>query len=148
MAEALYTIDILRLAASTGNWPPLAHPEGSAERRSVTCGSRAAVGLILDDDGRIDAIGLTVSACALGQASSTIMAREAAGKSRADLATARQALANYLRGEAAGLPDWPGMEHLATARAYPARHPSILLPFDAALAAIDDADTARASAHG
>jgi hypothetical protein len=35
------------------------------------------------------------------------------------------------------VPDWPGFELLAAARDYPARHGAILLPFDAAIAALE-----------
>lgn len=151
MAEALYTIDILRLAASIGNWPPLGSPHGSAERRSPTCGSRVRVDLKLDSGGGVSALGLAVSACALGQASAAIMAADAAGKQAAAFVTAQSALADYLAGRSERLPEWPGMEQLAPARAYPARHPSILLAFDAAVAAIDAAMQAWATdgrAHG
>jgi len=151
MAEALYTIDILRLAASVGNWPPLGSPHGSAERRSPTCGSRVRVDLTLDPDGGVSTLGLSVSACALGQASAAIMAGNAAGKQAAAFLAARSALADYLAGRSERLPEWPGMEQLAAARAYPARHPSILLAFEAALAAMDaatDASARNGRAHG
>lgn len=136
MAEALYSLDVLRLAASVSRWPALAAADGSAERRSATCGSRVRVDVTLDAGGRVSAIGLAVSACALGQASAAIMAGHAVGQGEAALRTAHAALADYLAGRRDALPDWPGMERLAAARAYPARHPSILLAFDAAATAV------------
>ncbi|MCE7797629.1 iron-sulfur cluster assembly scaffold protein [Sphingobium sufflavum] len=141
MAEALYTIDILRLAASTAQWPPLAAPDGSAERRSPTCGSRVGVDVTRDASGSIAAIGVTVSACALGQASAAILASAAPGRDVAAIRTAQAGLAAYLRGEDDRLPDWPNIDTLAAARSYPARHASILLAFDAALAALEAAAT-------
>lgn len=150
MAEALYTIEILRLAAQTGAWPPLAEADGSAERRSPTCGSRVRVDVRLGDDGRVAALGLSVSACALGQASAALLAQSVAGRDVAEIAAARDGLADYLAARGDSLPDWPGIDVLAPARAYPARHPSLLLPFDAALAALADAETGTsgARAHG
>ena len=149
MAEALYTIDILRLAASVGNWPPLGSPHGSAERRSPTCGSRVRVDMMLGPGGGVSALGLAVSACALGQASAAIMASDAAGKQATAFVAARSALADYLAGRSERLPEWPGMEQLAPARAYPVRHPSILLAFDAAVAAMEAATGATdGRAHG
>ncbi|HEX7822044.1 MAG TPA: iron-sulfur cluster assembly scaffold protein [Sphingobium sp.] len=136
MAEALYTIDILRLAASTPQWPPLADPDGMAERRSQTCGSRVRVDVARDAEGRVAAVGIVVSACALGQASAAIMAAAAPGRDAAGLRAVHAELAAYLRGEGESLPDWPNIERLAAARAYPARHASILLAFDAAAAAM------------
>jgi len=137
MAEALYTIDILRLAASTGNWPPLARPDASAERRSPTCGSRVRVDVACAADGAVTAVGIGVSACALGQAASAIMAAHAPGHSLTDFRATRDGLAAYLTGQSEILPAWPGMAPLAPARAYPARHASILLAFDAVIAALD-----------
>ncbi len=138
MAEALYTIDILRLAASTAQWPPLPQPDGTAERRSPTCGSRVKVDVLCDSEGRVATIGMTVSACALGQASTAIMAAEAPHRDAHAIRTAHDDLAAYLSGTSDRLPDWPGIDRLAPARAYPARHASILLAFDAAAAAIED----------
>ena len=148
MAEALYTIDILRLAAATGQWPRLASPEGSAERRSPTCGSRVEVDIMLDAAGAVSAIGLSVTACALGQASATILASAAEGRDAAAIRSARNALADYLGGRSDILPDWPNAARLVPARDYPARHPSILLAFDATLAAMDDALAVGRRAHG
>ncbi|HEX7853096.1 MAG TPA: iron-sulfur cluster assembly scaffold protein [Sphingobium sp.] len=150
MAEALYTIDILRLAASTSQWPALAVPDGSAERRSPTCGSRVRVDVGCDVEGRVAVIGVHVSACALGQASTAIMAGHALGRSGTDFRAVRAALAAYLTGESESLPDWPGIGTLAPARAYPARHASILLAFEAAAEAMDAAHAAaqESRAHG
>lgn len=148
MAEALYTIDILRLAASTADWPLLARPDASAERRSPTCGSRVRVDVVCALDGTVAGIGLGVSACALGQASTAIMAAAAPGRPPEDFRAARDALAAYLAGASENLPDWPDIAPLAPARAYPARHASILLAFDAAIAALASATSLPGRAHG
>lgn len=130
VTSALYTTEILRLAASIPHATRLVAPMASAERRSVVCGSRVAADVDLAPDGRIAALGLTVRACALGQASASLMAAHAIGRSVGELADARAALAAWLAGERADAPDWPGLTALAAARAHPARHASILLPFD------------------
>lgn len=147
MAEALYTIDILRLAASTANWPRLGQPDGSAERRSPTCGSRISIDITLGDDGTVAGIGLAVSACALGQASAAILAAATVGRDAEAILAARTGLADYLAGATDQLPAWPGIEPLAPARGYPARHPSILLAFDATLDAIAAAAPQWSRAH-
>jgi NifU-like protein involved in Fe-S cluster formation len=67
------------------------------------------------------------------------MAAHAPGCTPDDFHAARAGLAAYLKGEGELLPDWPGIALLAPARAYPARHASILLAFDAAIAALDAA---------
>lgn len=142
----LYTTDILRLAASVAQWPPLDDAQGEAERRSPTCGSRVNVGVRVDGGGRVAAVGLTVNACALGQASSAVLAEQAAGLDSAAIAAARDTLRAYLSGTGDDLPDWRGMDHLSRARPHAARHASILLPFDALLGAIEAALAARTSA--
>jgi NifU-like protein involved in Fe-S cluster formation len=139
MPSALYSRDILRLASGIPHLGRLQAPEGSAERTSKLCGSRVTVDVVLDREGRIAALGQEVKACALGQASAALMASEAVGRTREDLAEARDALAAYLSGEQDKPGDWPGLAVFAAARAFPARHGAILLPFEAAAAAVREA---------
>lgn len=136
MSEPLYTLDILRLAAATGEWPKLEAPDAVSERRSVTCGSRIVVDLAFDAEGRVAAYGHTVNACALGQAAATLFARNAVGRSAVDITAARESLAHWLADADAPPPDWPGIDALERARAYPARHSAIRLPFEAAADAV------------
>jgi NifU-like protein involved in Fe-S cluster formation len=88
---------------------------------------------------RIETIGLQVAACAVGQAAAAIFARHAVGTSPAEIAAAREAMARWL-GEGGAPPVWPGIAALAAARVYPARHGAILLAWDAALAALSNAE--------
>ena len=80
----------------------------------------------------------------LGQASASLMGAHAIGRSAAELAEARDALAAFLGGRRDDPGDWPGLAVLAAARNFPARHPSILLAFEAAAEAA--ARVARADA--
>lgn len=137
MASALYTRDILRLAASIPHQHRLTDADGSADLRSPTCGSRLGVDVRLAPDGRIADLGIEAQACALGQASAALMGNHAVGRSLRELDEATEALRTYL-----SLPEaapealfWPGIGIFAPARAYPARHPSILLAFEAVRAA-------------
>lgn len=136
MSEPLYTLDILRLAAATGDWPRLDAPDATVERRSVTCGSRITVDLAFDIDGRVAAYGHQVNACALGQAAATLFARNAVGRSPADIGAAAKAVTLWLADAEALAPDWPGIDALVAARAYPARHSAIRLAFEAAADAV------------
>ena len=144
--SALYSRDILRLAASIPCLGRLDAPQGSAERTSKICGSRIAVDVALDGEGRIAALGLEVKACALGQASAALMAAHAPGRTQSEIEDARDALAAYLAGAIDHPGAWPGLEAFAPARAFPARHAAILLPFEAAAAAAAAA-AARAGAE-
>jgi NifU-like protein involved in Fe-S cluster formation len=129
---ALYTRDILRLAASIPHLGRLELPQASVEKSSPVCGSRVVVDVALDGEGRVAALGQEVKACALGQASAALMAAHAKGRSREELAEARDALAAFLAGRRDDPGDWPGLAIFADARRFPARHASILLAFDAA----------------
>ncbi len=142
--SALYSRDILRLASSIPNLGRLDRPQGSAEKSSPVCGSRVAVDVALDREGKVAALGQEVKACALGQASATLMGAHAVGRTGSELAEARDSLAAYLAGRSDRPGDWPGLEVFAGARRVPARHASILLAFDAAADAAQAASRAGA----
>ncbi|MBB6189826.1 NifU-like protein involved in Fe-S cluster formation [Sphingobium wenxiniae] len=130
MSAPLYNQDILRLAASIPHHARLADPQARVERRSPTCGSRITADVRMEG-GRLAELGLDVKACALGQASASLMARHAIGLTVAELDQARDLLTAWLAGESDDLDFWPGLDVLAPARGYPARHPSIRLGFEA-----------------
>lgn len=131
MSEPLYSIDILRLAAATADFPRLATPDATVERRSVTCGSRISVDLMIDNAGQVIAYGHQVKACALGQAAATLFARHVVGLTAADIATAHDELSQWLADGDAPRPLWPDIGLLERARGYSARHGSIRLAFEA-----------------
>jgi len=147
LSEALYSIDVLRMAARVADFPPLVGTDLRDERRSPTCGSRMTVTLTLADDGTIEAVGLDAKACALGQAAAAIMAQGARGRTAENIAQASEAWRAYLAGETPDLPDWPELALLAAGRGYPARHPSMRLAFEAASAALSGASVGAAG-HG
>lgn len=132
MNAPLYNMEILRLAASVADRPRLEAPQATVERRSPTCGSRVTVDVVLDTEGRVSAFGQEVRACALGQASAVLMGQHIVGQDAASLATACHTLRAYLAGERDDPGAWPGLDVFAPARPHRARHPSILLAFDAA----------------
>lgn len=139
MSAALYTRDVLRLAVSIPYQSRLENPDGTAEVRSRTCGSRVAADVQLSDDCIISQLGIEVNACALGQASASILAAEAIGKSDKEVAAVRSHLAEFLIGVRNDPGPWSNMEHLIAAKDHPGRHAAILLPYDAILGAIDAA---------
>lgn len=134
-ARTLYTPEILGAATALAGF---AWDEGlplKGDARSRRCGSTLSLGLALDTEGRITALGLRAHACAIGQAAAYAFASAAKGLSKADIAAARTALADWLAGEGT-MPDWPGIALVEPALGYPARHDAILLAWDAALAAL------------
>jgi NifU-like protein involved in Fe-S cluster formation len=145
MSAALYNTSILRLAASIPHDARLPHAQGTAEKRSPVCGSRVTVDVMLDGEGRIAALGQEVRACALGQASASLMGAHAIGRSAEELAEARDAVTAFLAGERDDPGDWPGLDIFGPARDYPARHPSIRLAFEAVAEAVAHARRAVAA---
>lgn len=135
-AQPLYTMEILRLAASLDEARVLEREDGRAEVRSPTCGSRIATAVQLDN-GRVTQLSQKVHACAFGQASAALVERQAIGRSRAEIAEALEQVSAWLGGGDAE-PGWD-MTALAPARARSGRHGAIVLPFRALIAAIEDA---------
>ena len=137
-ALRLYTPELLALAVELADYPPLETAPVHAEARSPTCGSTLAVDLALDDGGRIARLGMRVRACAVGQAAAAIFARHAPGRDDAEIRAALERLEAWLADEGPA-PEWPGLALVAPARAYPARHGAMLLPWKAAAAALSSA---------
>jgi NifU-like protein involved in Fe-S cluster formation len=138
----LYHNRVLELAADIPHAGRLDDADGSSLKVSRVCGSTVQVDVKLDADGRIAAIAVDPKACALGQAATSILAREAIGKSLAEVKAARDVLRAMLKegGEppSAGEPFWE-LRHLAPVRDYPPRHTSTLLAFEAAVEAMERA---------
>ncbi len=138
----LYSGRILALAADIPHAERLADPQVSAKKRSPLCGSTVTVDLNLRD-GRIAGFGQDVKACALGQASASILGRQVIGRTRAEVETARDQLKAMLK-SGGPVPDAPfgEFEVLLPAREYKNRHASIMLALEATLAAFDEATAA------
>ena len=137
--NATYTTAILRLAASLEAPHKLEREDGRTELRSPTCGSTIMTAISVDPEGRVQQISQDVRACAFGQASAALLAANAVGRTRAEVAEALDELTVWLAGERDGCGSWPGLDALAPARPKTARHGAILLPFRALLAAMDSA---------
>jgi NifU-like protein involved in Fe-S cluster formation len=135
----LYTIEVLRLAASLPDPEPLEDFDGSAVERSQTCGSTIATQVRLDEQGRVEALSQRVQACAFGQASAALVARHATGRSGQDMEEALTCLTAWLNGASDQRPDWPDFQALAPVRSRRSRHSAVILPFKALLSAIKGA---------
>ncbi len=145
MNDALYSSEILRLAAEIPHIGRLDRAEGSARRVSRLCGSAVEVDVCLHG-GEIADIGLEVKACALGQASASVLGANAIGASIREIDEARDALAAMLKGGPAPQGRFAGLAALEGARDYPARHASIRLAFEAAAEACENALTTTTTA--
>jgi len=137
-AEKLYTPQMLAAAVELAGWPALENAPYHGAARAPTCGSTLAMDLTLDNDGRIERVGLRVRACAVGQAAAAVFARHASGYDQQQLQAVHDRFAAWLEEEAPA-PEWPDLELIAPARDYRARHGAMLLPWKAALAALSSA---------
>ncbi|MCF6233410.1 MAG: iron-sulfur cluster assembly scaffold protein [Rhodobacteraceae bacterium] len=136
----LYSARILALAADIPLLDRLADPDATVKRRSPLCGSTVTVDVNVSD-GVITEFGQDVKACALGQASASVVASAVIGATRAQIETARDQLKMMLKddGPVPVVPDAPfdGLEVLIPAREYKNRHASILLTLEATAEAME-----------
>ncbi|UYQ73845.1 iron-sulfur cluster assembly scaffold protein [Pelagibacterium flavum] len=135
----LYSNRILEIAGAARQMPRLENPDATARKVSRVCGSVVEVDLKLDD-GRVAAYGATVNACALGQTSAAIVAERIVGSTPRELRAVRDQMTAMLRAD--GVPPngkWDDLKYLEPVRAFPARHASTLLVFDAVVEALDKA---------
>lgn len=139
--EKLYSPTLLGLATQLADFPLLDDLPLVGEARSHTCGSSVVCGIKAEDDGTIAEIGLRTSACAVGQAAAAIFVQHAKSIDRRSVNEAVVALESWLAGNGTQ-PDWPGIEDLAPAIAFPARHGAILLAWKAASEALSKARVA------
>ena len=132
MMNELYNQRILKLAAEIPHIGSLDAPQATADAGSRLCGSKVHVELSLAEDNTVAAFAHEVEACALGQASSAVMAREIIGCSPQELRDVGAAMRAMLKEN--GAPPsgkWADLEVLEPVRAYKNRHASTLLTFDA-----------------
>ncbi|GAB5436949.1 iron-sulfur cluster assembly scaffold protein [Falsiruegeria mediterranea] len=139
----LYSAKILALAADIPHLDRLENPGATVKRRSPLCGSTVTVDVTMKD-GKIAEYGQDVKACALGQASASVVGSAIIGATRAQVETARDQLKAMLKTDGP-VPDAPfdGLEVLIPARDYKNRHASILLALEATLEAMDQAEQAN-----
>ena len=134
----LYSGKILKMAAEPVFRERLSKPDASATKRSPLCGSAVTVDINVES-GFITHYGQDVRACALGQASSTIVGKSIVGRSIAEVRKAYEELREMLKNNGP-IPSEPfdDLYMLQPASEYKNRHASILLPIEATLAAFQE----------
>lgn len=141
----VYNRRILELAADIPRIGVLEDADASATAISKMCGSKVTVHLKMAQ-GKVSDFSHEVQACALGQASSSVLAAHIVGSTRDEVKVARDAMRAMLKEE--GAPPtgkWSDLEVLQPARAFRNRHQSILLTFEATLDAIGQVETQSAA---
>jgi NifU-like protein involved in Fe-S cluster formation len=143
MLDDVYNRRILELAADIPRLGRLSKADGSATAHSKLCGSTVTVDLVMEGDTVTD-FAHDVKACALGQASSSIMARHVVGSKAGELREIRGQMHKMLKEN--GKPPqgkWSDLAVLEPVRDYRARHASTMLTFDAVVAAIGEIEARR-----
>ena len=139
MIDDLYSAKLLRLAANLPRLGRLARPDASVEKIAKLCGSRVLVDVVVDGD-RVADFAQEVKACALGQASASVLGSHVIGASLNELEVARDQFRAMLKtGGPAPTGRFSDLEMLAPVKDYPARHASTLLAFEAVTEAVREA---------
>lgn len=144
---SLYAPRLLALAANIPLTGRLPTPDGTARRRSPTCGSTVTVDVRMAQ-GRVAEFAQEVRACALGQAAAAVVGHAVVGLDAAQVRAGRDALRAMLQDGAAPPPaPFDGFEALLPAREHRSRHASILLAIEATVDALAEAEGKKAAAH-
>jgi len=135
MFDDLYNTDILTLSASLKN-ERLEAPDGTGRKVSKLCGSWLEIDVNIDGD-VVSEVALRVQACALGQSSAAILQQGIIGANLEEIIEARDALREMLKADgSAPTGRFEKLALLKGVKAYPARHTSTLLAFEAAADAL------------
>ena len=141
MINDIYNRKILEFAANIPHLQRLQHPGATAVGHSKLCGSKVTVDLTMKN-GTVSEFGQDVKACALGQASSSIMGSHVIGSTAPELRALRETMYKMLKEN--GEPPkgkWSELEALIPVRDYKARHASTLLTFDAVVDAVNQIES-------
>jgi NifU-like protein involved in Fe-S cluster formation len=145
--DDIYNAKILDFAGNIGRIGTLPDAQAVAEKHSKLCGSRVKVYLNLEN-GVVSEFAHEVKACALGQASSGIMARHVVGATPDELREARGAMLAMLKDGGEGPSGrFEDMRFLKPVRDYKARHASTMLTFDAVVDCLDQIEHAERKAE-
>jgi len=147
MLNEVYNRRILELAGGIPRLGRLAQPDATATAHSKLCGSTVTVDLKMDGDTVTD-FAHEVKACALGQASSSIMAHHVVGSNADELRKLRETVRRMLKenGAPPNAGKWADIAVLEPVREYKARHASTMLTFDAVVDAIGQIEGKRRTA--
>ena len=146
MLNDIYNKRIIELAGNIPRLGRLPSPDASATAHSKLCGSTVKIDLTMDG-GIVTDFAHDVKACALGQASSSIMASHVIGSTAGELRELRETVRKMLKenGKPPEGGKWADIALLEPVRDYKARHASTMLTFDAVVDAIGQIEANNAS---
>lgn len=132
---ALYRETIVEHAVRPVGFEAEIQANRSAERYNPLCGDRIEVQLRIEGD-EVEAIAFRGEACAICMASASLLCAHQAGRPVADLEAANAWLEQALKGDSGSRPI-EALLPLLGVRAYPSRVRCALLPWEAAIKALD-----------
>ncbi len=140
--DDIYNSKILEFAGNIARAGVLPDADATSEKHSRLCGSRVRVYVKMNDDVVSD-FAHEVRACALGQASSSVMAAHVIGATTAEIRQAREDMLAMLTQDGEGpVGRFEDMRYLRPVKDYKARHASTMLTFEAVVDAIDQIEAA------
>lgn len=143
MIDKVYNAKILEFAGNISHIGALEDADADAVAHSKLCGSKVKIWLKLSD-GKVSDFGHDVKACALGQATSSIMAKHIIGSTPGELRVVRDQMWAMLKEN--GTPPegrFEDLKYLEPVKEYRARHASTMLTFDAVVDALDQIEQAK-----
>ncbi|MFC3162597.1 iron-sulfur cluster assembly scaffold protein [Ciceribacter thiooxidans] len=144
--DDIYNSKILEFAGNIARIGSLPDADAVSEKHSKLCGSKVRVYLKMDG-GVVTDFAHEVKACALGQASSSIMARHVVGATADELRRAREDMLAMLKADGDGPSGrFEDMRFLKPVKDYKARHASTMLTFDAVVDAIEQIEAKQTKA--
>ncbi len=137
MINDMYNARILEFAGNIPHIGRLQSPDATAKAHSKLCGSTVIVDIKVRDGIVVD-FAHEVKACALGQATSSVMARHIIGSTEAELRELQAQMTAMLKDNGAP-PEgrFEDLRYFEPVRDYKARHASTLLTFDAVVDCLD-----------
>ena len=141
--DDIYNSKILEFAGNIGRAGSLPDADAVSEKHSKLCGSRVRV-YVKVEKGVVTDFAHEIRACALGQASSSVMARSVVGATAAEIRQARADMLAMLTADGEG-PEgrFSDMRYLRPVKDYKARHASTMLTFDAVVDCLDKVEAAQ-----
>lgn len=146
--DDIYNSRILEFAGNIPRIGTLDDADAEASAHSKLCGSKVKIWLKMEDD-RVTDFAHDVKACALGQASSSVMARHVVGATAGEVRRARDDMLAMLKADGEGPSGrFEDMRFLKPVKDYKARHASTMLTFDAVVDAIGQIEARRLAEVG
>ncbi|MDE1985662.1 MAG: iron-sulfur cluster assembly scaffold protein [Alphaproteobacteria bacterium] len=147
MSDALYTKDVLRLAAEAAGAGRLSAPDGSYSAHNPACGDRSTIDMRIVD-GRVAAMAHDTKACVLAQASASILGAALPGHTYDDLVKLKVEMTDMFEGRGQPSSPFGAYAVLRDAAHYANRRKCVLLPIEAALKAFENSDTREPGGQG